>query len=109
MDFRQASLVLFVGVMWAVIAPSTAPCPHTYKPVCGANGEVYDNECFLNKAGIEPAESWETCRGHELCPSVCTEEYDPVCVEGKIYGNRCVMQSHFCGKVVHENPLEACL
>ncbi|XP_076365300.1 uncharacterized protein LOC143254282 [Tachypleus tridentatus] len=109
MEFLQAKLFLFVVVVWAVTAPSTAsPCPLIYKPVCGADGKVYGNECFLKASGIKPAESWETCRGHELCPAFCTADYKPVCVEGKIYGNRCMMQSHYCGKMMREDPLESC-
>jgi hypothetical protein len=59
-------------------------CPEYYAPVCGADGQRYDNACFAACAGVDIAPD-EVCGGW-----ACTAVYEPVCGEdGVTYGNGC--------------------
>ncbi|XP_066947215.1 serine protease inhibitor dipetalogastin-like [Macrobrachium rosenbergii] len=94
-------------------------CPSVFQPVCGNNGQTYQNECvFSNAACTIPTlrkASDGACELEKIhtnnfldCPSVnpgsrpdcnfgCGANYDPVCGnDGKTYGNQCTLDLAAC-------------
>lgn len=95
-----------------------AACRSTFDPVCGCNGQTYDNECFASLAGVSvaalgPCEAMAClgngdCPGGFMChsatgacgavgtcgvmPTACASfMYMPVCgCDGKTYENVCM-------------------
>ena len=60
-------------------------CPLVYEPVCGEDGETYDNICYAECENVEVAYEGE-CEEECICPAV----YEPVCGEdGETYSNEC--------------------
>ena len=90
-------------------------CPKTLKPVCGSNGETYDNDCLLEIAACENPEQNITVECRKKCPCQskgpstehpdckhlgCHWLYNPVCgTDGQKYPNSGCLDLAAC-----ENP-----
>ena len=51
-----------------VILEPPCVCPEIYAPVCGADGQTYDNACFAECAGVRVADDGE-------CSGICPERF----------------------------------
>ncbi|KAK3607077.1 hypothetical protein CHS0354_039132 [Potamilus streckersoni] len=101
------------------------PCEQIKRPVCGSDGQTYENECELRKYACEHDVEIKIvhsgkCETNILCKNVlcdagaecvvrkgqpvcecplCTEEYDPVCgKDGMSYLNICKLKQENCEK-----------
>ena len=90
-------------------------CPKLLKPVCGSNGETYDNDCLLEIAACENPEQNITVECRKKCPCQskgpstehpdckhlgCHWLYNPVCgTDGQKYPNSGCLDLAAC-----ENP-----
>lgn len=88
-------------------------CLELYKPVCGSDGQIYLNECYLQmencRNGVEKMDMSE-CVSPSSCPTSCIPIYDPVCGSNrKVYLNQCTMQKENCKSPVKKMPLQFCV
>ncbi|KAK7043285.1 hypothetical protein SK128_013060 [Halocaridina rubra] len=84
---------------------NTIPCPGPEtctldnSPVCGSDGSLYSNECFLNVAAcfnkkLKKAPNPKSC---QVCPNKCPTNYLPICGnDGVLYDNICELQAVAC-------------
>ena len=79
-------------------------CPEIYSPVCGSDGNTYNNKCEFNieicetgQIDLEIINDGECKSKSPHCPEICPANYDPVYgSDGKIYPNRCQFEAVKC-------------
>lgn len=77
----------------ADISLPSCTCARDSKPVCGSDGNTYENECLLNCAGDVTLKDHGACEEEEKPACACTRSFKPVCgSDGKTYANECVMK-----------------
>ncbi|XP_038222561.1 serine protease inhibitor dipetalogastin-like [Zerene cesonia] len=100
MVYRLGVLVLAAGYLSVTLALPPCVCNRNLQPVCGSDGQTYNNECLLDCAATKKPNlriarpgncngirsTRET--GERLC--ACPANFDPVCgSDGKTYPNEC--------------------
>lgn len=89
-------------------------CLELYRPVCGSDGQVYLNDCYLRKQNcrrkVSKVEMSECVTPSGPCPTNCIAIYDPVCgSDRRLYINQCSMLRDNCARPVKSMPLQFCV
>lgn len=93
--------------------PETCTSAETDGPICGSDGNVYENSCQMKKTscgqGVVPADK-RHCQTTKHCQDKCVRISKLSCgSDGKLYNNGCQMMRKNCGKHVYEVPAPFCL
>ncbi|KAG6450649.1 serine protease inhibitor dipetalogastin [Manduca sexta] len=88
-------LLVVATCVSAAFALPPCTCTRNYRPVCGSDGNTYNNECLLNcerhnnKRELTVAKQG-SCDELPADNCVCTYEYSPICgTDGTTYPNKC--------------------
>ncbi len=86
-NFFEEAIKLEVVMTQGPCEP-TCDCPELFAPVCGADGQTYNNRCEADCAGVDI-----TIDGPCNPDCICTTEYVPVCGKNGItYANACLAE-----------------
>ncbi|XP_062600250.1 serine protease inhibitor dipetalogastin-like [Saccostrea cucullata] len=85
MDYRPVLACVLLAFLGSTVSgESSVICSSLYRPVCGENGQSYDNACLAGSVGVQIAHQG-------MCNCPCPKDLRPVCgYNGVTYHNACL-------------------